>query len=293
MLHGCGACDVKGFLACMISAASALDTAQLNKQLCMVFTSDEEVGCRGARFLSEQAALRPRYAIVGEPTSLVPARAGKGYCLASISVYGKSAHSAYPSSGRSAIFVAAKLVTAIEILGEELSSHRNEAFDPSVHHRQHWPDPRWHREKRSPRRVFIPGGVAAHSRSITRLRSRTSQATRDRPHQRRHHNRGRHSPHGCGLRNPAGSPVLAARRLDRASTQRRLRHRSSLADAHGRRSRGHRSRIDAHRTQPARVCPHQRARRLRASPAHSHRASLHLIALKVYSALQSPQNHPQ
>ena len=130
MLHGCGACDVKGFLSCMISAASALDTTQLSKQLCMVFTSDEEVGCRGARFLTEQNALRPRYAIVGEPTSLIPARAGKGYCLASISVHGRSAHSAYPSSGHSAIFAAAKLITAIEHLAEELTTHRNEAFDP-------------------------------------------------------------------------------------------------------------------------------------------------------------------
>jgi len=130
MLHGCGACDVKGFLSCMISVASTLNTAQLSKQLCMVFTSDEEVGCRGARFLMEQAVLRPRYAIVGEPTSLIPARAGKGYCLASVTVHGKSAHSAYPSAGHSAIFAAAKLVAAIELLAEELTTHRNEAFDP-------------------------------------------------------------------------------------------------------------------------------------------------------------------
>jgi acetylornithine deacetylase len=130
MLHGCGACDVKGFLACMLSAASLLKTERLNKQLCMVFTSDEEIGCRGARFLASQDVLKPRYAIVGEPTSLVPARAGKGYCLAAISVHGKAAHSAYPSVGHSAIFAAAKLIVEIELLGAQLAIDLNDAFEP-------------------------------------------------------------------------------------------------------------------------------------------------------------------
>lgn len=130
MLHGCGACDVKGFLSCMIAAASDVNAARLSKQLCMVFTSDEEIGCRGARFLVDRQALKTRYAIVGEPTSLIPSRAGKGYCLAAISVHGKAAHSAYPDVGHSAIFAAAKLIVEIELLGTELTKHRNNAFDP-------------------------------------------------------------------------------------------------------------------------------------------------------------------
>jgi acetylornithine deacetylase len=130
MLHGCGACDVKGFAACMIAAAAGVDVARLTKRFCFVFTADEEVGCKGAKFLLAQDALRARYAIVGEPTSLVPARAGKGYCLASVRVHGKAAHSAYPEAGRSAIFAAARLLNEIEKLGEELKLARNEAFSP-------------------------------------------------------------------------------------------------------------------------------------------------------------------
>jgi acetylornithine deacetylase len=131
VLHGCGACDVKGFLACMLAAASKIDRSSLTKPLCLVFTSDEEIGCRGARFLLEQEAVRARYAIVGEPTSLIPARAGKGYCLAKIEVHGKPAHSAFPDAGRSAIFAAARLLQRIETLAEELAAHRNEAFSPA------------------------------------------------------------------------------------------------------------------------------------------------------------------
>jgi acetylornithine deacetylase len=130
ILHGCGACDVKGFLACMLVAATEIDSSLLKKRLCLIFTSDEEVGCRGARFLLEQRAVRARYAIVGEPTSLVPARAGKGYCLAKIEVAGKAAHSAFPEAGNSAIFAAARLVLKIQALAEELTQYSNEAFSP-------------------------------------------------------------------------------------------------------------------------------------------------------------------
>jgi acetylornithine deacetylase len=130
MLHGCGACDVKGFLACMLVAASKIEGLRLKKRLCLVFTSDEEIGCRGARFLLEQKALQARYAIVGEPTSLIPARGGKGYCLAKIEVLGKAAHSAFPAAGNSAIFAAARLLQKIEALADELTELSNEAFSP-------------------------------------------------------------------------------------------------------------------------------------------------------------------
>ncbi len=130
MLHGCGACDVKGFLACMVVAASKIEVTKLRHRLCLVFTSDEEIGCRGARFLLGENALRAKYAIVGEPTSLVPARAGKGYCLASILVKGAAAHSAYPEAGRSAIAAAAHLICEVERLGEELKLAPSPAFSP-------------------------------------------------------------------------------------------------------------------------------------------------------------------
>jgi acetylornithine deacetylase len=130
MLHGCGACDVKGFLACILATVSTIDISNLRHPLCLVFTSDEEIGCRGARFLFEQKALRARYAIIGEPTSLAPARAGKGYCLAAVSVKGKAAHSAFPEAGRSAIFAAARLLQEIEAMAQELKLEQNKAFSP-------------------------------------------------------------------------------------------------------------------------------------------------------------------
>ena len=129
-LYGRGACDTKGFIAAALTAVERIDLKGLRRPLALVFTADEEIGCLGAKRLAEMRALRARYAIVGEPTSLHPMRAGKGYCLAEIIVRGREAHSAYPALGASAIFRAARLISQIEKIAEELKTERHEAFDP-------------------------------------------------------------------------------------------------------------------------------------------------------------------
>jgi acetylornithine deacetylase len=129
-LKGCGACDVKGYLACILAAASRLDGTRLKRPLGIVLTADEEIGCVGARYLVEQKLLSARYAIVGEPTSLQPVRAGKGYCLAEVTVTGRAAHSAYPERGKSAIHAAARLIVEIEAIAERLKELRVAGFDP-------------------------------------------------------------------------------------------------------------------------------------------------------------------
>jgi acetylornithine deacetylase len=129
-LYGRGACDTKGFIAAALTAIQQFDLANLRRPLALVFTADEEIGCLGAKRLAESRALSARYAIVGEPTSLRPMRAGKGYCLAEVRVGGREGHSAYPALGASAIFRAARLIARIEGVAEELQAARHEAFDP-------------------------------------------------------------------------------------------------------------------------------------------------------------------
>jgi acetylornithine deacetylase len=129
MLRGCGACDVKGFLACLLSAAA--QSPPFSPGLRLVLSAEEEIGCIGATRLLDQDLLRPRRMVIGEPTSLRPARAGKGYCLAEVVVFGKEAHSAHPGQGVSAIYHAARLVRAIEDLGVALAQERHDFFDPA------------------------------------------------------------------------------------------------------------------------------------------------------------------
>lgn len=129
-LYGRGACDTKGFIAAALAAVERTDLRRLKRPLALVFTADEEIGCLGAKRLADARALHARYSIVGEPTSLQPMRAGKGYCLAEITLRGREGHSAYPSLGASAIFRAARLVARIEKIAEELKNETRAEFDP-------------------------------------------------------------------------------------------------------------------------------------------------------------------
>ncbi len=129
-LFGRGACDTKAFISAALTAVENIDLSELNKPLALVFTADEEIGCLGAQRLARARALSARYAIIGEPTSLQPMRAGKGYCLAEITVRGREAHSAYPQIGASAIFRAARLIGRIEQITSELKHDERAGFDP-------------------------------------------------------------------------------------------------------------------------------------------------------------------
>lgn len=130
-LHGCGACDVKGLLACLLAAVSQTSSQPLRDGLRLVLTAEEEIGCIGASHLLAQNALRPRRIVIGEPTLLQPARAGKGYCLAEVTVHGKEAHSAHPQQGVSAIFHAARLIAEIEALARQLATQTHSFFEPA------------------------------------------------------------------------------------------------------------------------------------------------------------------
>ncbi|HEX8475948.1 MAG TPA: acetylornithine deacetylase [Pyrinomonadaceae bacterium] len=129
-LYGRGACDTKGFIAASLAAIEGTDLSQLRRPLALILTADEEIGCLGAKRLAEAAPFRVRQAIVGEPTSLQPMRAGKGYCLAEVMLRGREGHSAYPALGASAIMRAARLVTRIEAIATQLQQETHDAFDP-------------------------------------------------------------------------------------------------------------------------------------------------------------------
>jgi acetylornithine deacetylase len=128
-LYGRGACDTKAYLACALTAGAG--ATSLDKPLMLIFTADEEMGCLGAKKLVEANLGRARYALIGEPTSLQPIRGNKGYCLAEVEVRGKEGHSAYPATGASAIFRAARLLRRLEqAAGRELQEQRHPDFEP-------------------------------------------------------------------------------------------------------------------------------------------------------------------
>jgi acetylornithine deacetylase len=119
-LYGRGSCDTKGFIAAALTAVDFVDLSQLKKTLALIFTADEEIGCIGAKKLADAKPFKIKNAIVGEPTSLQPIRAGKGYCLGEIILHGKEGHSAYPMTGVNAIYCAARLINEIEKISDTI-----------------------------------------------------------------------------------------------------------------------------------------------------------------------------
>lgn len=83
VFQGLGIADMKFFLAVAMKAGEAISTAELKHPFALCFTSDEEVGCIGARKLRDAVKQQGRtigeYVVVGEPTEFKPVYSHKGY----------------------------------------------------------------------------------------------------------------------------------------------------------------------------------------------------------------------
>lgn len=102
-IYGRGACDAKGIIAAQIIAAEQLRADGVN-EVGLLFTVDEEAGSEGARVANATPlASECEYLINGEPTDNRLASATKGSLRLTLQATGRSAHSAYPEQGESAI----------------------------------------------------------------------------------------------------------------------------------------------------------------------------------------------
>jgi acetylornithine deacetylase len=103
LIYGRGACDAKGIIAAQITAAEQLRAEGVNA-VGLLFTVDEEAGSDGARIANAHpSASECEYLINGEPTDNKLASATKGSLRLTLTATGRSAHSAYPEQGESAI----------------------------------------------------------------------------------------------------------------------------------------------------------------------------------------------
>ncbi|PLR51630.1 MULTISPECIES: acetylornithine deacetylase [Yersiniaceae] len=131
--YGRGSADMKGFLACMLASLANFLQQPLRMPLHLAFSYDEEVGCLGVRSLVSYlnaCAEKPAMCIIGEPTEMRPVYGHKGKLAMRCRVHGHACHSAYAPSGVNAIQYAARLITRLEALGEQLAEQRDSRFDP-------------------------------------------------------------------------------------------------------------------------------------------------------------------
>ena len=126
-LYGLGTIDMKGFFAFIAIALQELDLTQLKKPLRILATADEEPTMAGARAIAEAHTIKPDYAVIGEPTGLVPVMMHKGHMSESIRVTGKSGHSSDPANGVNAIEIMHKVLGKLTLLQQDLKEkyHNN------------------------------------------------------------------------------------------------------------------------------------------------------------------------
>ena len=100
-IHGRGACDTKGIIAAMITAAADLVEAGV-RGVAVLFVVGEERNSAGA-YMAAANGRSSRFLINGEPTENKLALGSKGALRVEVAAHGRMAHSAYPELGESAI----------------------------------------------------------------------------------------------------------------------------------------------------------------------------------------------
>lgn len=125
-LYGRGTTDMKGFIAALCCALNSFNFKRLNKPLSLLFTYDEEIGCKGSALcgplLKKILPVMPEAALIGEPTDFTILRMHSGHLTLKIIAKGKGAHSSDPSLGLSAIKAMHQVLTKLFTLEHELKS---------------------------------------------------------------------------------------------------------------------------------------------------------------------------
>lgn len=128
-LYGLGTIDMKGFFAFVIEVLKEIDLTKLDKPLRILATADEETTMSGAQAIAEQKHFKPDYAIIGEPTGLVPVVMHKGHMSEGIRITGRSGHSSDPDKGLNAIEIMHLVIGELKKLQQQFKEkYNNEHF---------------------------------------------------------------------------------------------------------------------------------------------------------------------
>jgi putative selenium metabolism hydrolase len=122
-VHGRGSVDQKGGAAALVSAGRMLKELGYAGPLSLYFTfTVMEEDCDGLcwNYLIEQENLKPRYAVITEPTSLAVYRGQRGRMEIELFFSGLSAHGSAPERGDNAVYKASEAALRIRELNGRL-----------------------------------------------------------------------------------------------------------------------------------------------------------------------------
>jgi len=127
-LVGRGSADMKGFFAATLQALERIPRSAFQKELALVWTHDEEVGCLGAGKLVDHLLAKgtklPTACLIGEPTDFEILRMHPGHVVVRAELTGEAAHSSRPDLGVNALEDAARVVLAARALADELAMEK-------------------------------------------------------------------------------------------------------------------------------------------------------------------------
>jgi acetylornithine deacetylase len=122
-LYGRGTADMKGFVACALSACLRAAEKKLKTPMHLALSYDEEIGCMGVHSLLsmlQKASKRPLLCIVGEPTEMRVATGHKGKVAARALCRGREGHSALAPFALNAIHLGCDFIGALRVEQERL-----------------------------------------------------------------------------------------------------------------------------------------------------------------------------
>jgi len=125
--YGRGACDMKGFIACVLAGIPQMASQKLTTPIHLAFSYDEEIGCVGVKKLIDAMQgfeVKPKLGLIGEPTDMAMVLGHKGKAAFKVEVTGLSCHSAYITSGVNAVEYAADLIAFIRKMNNEVQQRQ-------------------------------------------------------------------------------------------------------------------------------------------------------------------------
>ncbi|MCW5772807.1 MAG: acetylornithine deacetylase [Rhodospirillaceae bacterium] len=132
--YGRGTSDMKSFIAASLAKVPDWAGGKLERPIHLAFSYDEEVGCTGVGGMIDwlrRSGLRPRAAIIGEPTDMKVVTSHKGGIVGTCTVKGVAGHSSQVHRTVNAVMYAAELVAHAAQLGEEMKAGQQDPlFDP-------------------------------------------------------------------------------------------------------------------------------------------------------------------
>lgn len=133
-LYARGAADMKSFIGVALWLLPRVVEARLSEPLHFAFTYDEELGCLGAPRMIEEfvgRGIRPKYAIVGEPTLMNIVVAHKAPQRGRLTFRGVPKHSSLAPQGINAVRYAGEFIHFFNQLADDLRDNgpRSEGFN--------------------------------------------------------------------------------------------------------------------------------------------------------------------